>query len=147
MAVIALVCFLAMMILPKLADGGRAKIPMIVSNLKQIDLAKQVWASDHKITGAVQITEQDLSPYFSKDRGSNGLVIPVDGEQYAVNPFGSPPEAQLTRDMGKLPKGTVIRLGSNGVERIPPNLAAPRTGAYRSAAETNGQSSATGSRR
>jgi len=122
---------------------------MIVNNLKQIDLAKQGWAFDHSITGAVQVTEQDLAAYFPHREGSNGLVIPVAGEQYAINLLGASPEARLTRGFGRFPKGALIRLGAGGLgyETIPPNLAVRRAGANPSAEVTNHLPPTAGSRR
>jgi len=144
LVVIALFCLGVWALLPRLVGGGPAKLTMIVSNLRHLDLAKEFWASDHKTNGAVQPTKQDLQPYLGR---SNDFLRPVDDEQYVINPVGYPSEALLTRQFGTLPKGTIIRIGSNGVERIMPELAVPQTGASRSVAQTNGQSSETGSRR
>jgi len=147
LAVIALGCLVANIVLPMRTGGGPrhiAKLALIVNNLHQIDLAKQIWASDHKTTNTVQLTKQDLAPYFG---GSNDFVKPVDDERYMINPVGSPPVAILTRQFGTLPKGTIFRRGSNGLETILPNLAAPPAGAIRSTTQTNGQPPQTGSRR
>ena len=132
-----------------LVGGGPSTAMAIMNNLVQIDIAKRSWALDHNITNAVQITEQDLAGYLPRRRGSNELVIPVVGEQYSVKPLGTPPEARLTRAFGNFPKGTVIRLGTDGhgYETIPPNLAGQRMGVSRSTEETNRTSSAAGSRR
>jgi len=91
----------------------------IVANLRQIELMKQMWASDQGVTGTVQITEQDLAPY-AYGYSSNGLARPVAGEQYIIHRLGVGPEAELTRPYGKLPAGTVIRLRpeSNQLFRI-----------------------------
>jgi hypothetical protein len=146
LVVIALFCLGASIVLPTLVGGGPAKVPMIVNNLKQIDLAKEIWASDHKITNAVQVTNKDLAAYLRPVDGSN-LVRPVDDERYVINPVGAPPEALLTRQLGKLPKGTIIRLGSNGVQKILPNLTVPQSETSHPATQTNGQPAETGSRR
>ena len=123
-----------------------SRLAAIENNLKELDRAKQLWASDHTITNGVKVTEQDLAAYFPSGGGSNGLVKPVIGELYVISSLGSPVEAQLTRDYGTLPKGTVIRLGNRGVERIRPNLETQGTGANTSVKETNGTSTAAGSR-
>lgn len=51
--------------LPRLSGGGRAILPRIVDNLKQIELAKAMWVEDHSPTGSVHLAEQgpgSLSP-------------------------------------------------------------------------------------
>jgi hypothetical protein len=46
---------------PLLVGGGPSKGGRIRNNLRQIDRLKQLWASDHTLTGAVEVSEQDLS--------------------------------------------------------------------------------------
>jgi hypothetical protein len=118
LAAFGLACLVALM-LPPLAGGGPSTTMRIVANLRQIELMKQMWASDQGVTGTVQITEQDLAPY-AYGYSSNGLARPVAGEQYIIHRLGVGPEAELTRPYGKLPAGTVIRLRpeSNQLFRI-----------------------------
>jgi len=129
-------------VLPRLVGGGPAKGSLIEDNLKYIYLAKQLWASDHSMTKAVQVTEQDLTPYTD-------IIRRVDGEQYTINPIGTPPEAQLMRALKPWPKGTVIRLREDGrgQEIILPGIAVQAAAAAPSSKETNGTSSAAGSAR
>ncbi len=107
--VVVVVLLVAWRILPMLGGGGPPKIMRIVSNLRQIELMKEMWARDHSVTGSVQVSEHDLAPY-AYGYSSNGLARPVIGERYIVHRLGVGPEAQLTRAYGRLPAGTVIRL-------------------------------------
>jgi hypothetical protein len=106
---VALVLRSAWNMLPMLTGGGPTKTMRIVNNLMGIELMKERWASDHSVTGAVQVSEQDLATY-APGYSSNGLVRPVIGERYIIHPLGVGPEAQLTRAYRKLPAGAVIRL-------------------------------------
>lgn len=109
-------------VLPRLAGSNKAKVPQVVGNLKQIDLAKQFWASDHAATNGAAVTEQDLMGYL-RVPGSTGLLASVDSEIYRLNAVGTPPEAQLQRAFGsRFPKGTLIRWTTNaGCEILLPN--------------------------
>jgi hypothetical protein len=96
-------------VLPVLSGGGPSKTMRIVSNLRQIEVMKEMWASDHGVTGAVRVTELNLAPY-AYGYSSNRLARPVAGERYVIHRLGVGPEALLTQAYGKLPAGTVIRL-------------------------------------
>lgn len=147
LAICGLAC-LAALLLPALAGGGPSKTSRIVNNLRQIELMKQMWASDHGATGSVRITEQDLAPY-AYGYSSNGLARPVFGERYIIHRLGVGPEAQLTQTYGKLPAGTVVRLWpeSNRLFRIYlPNQQGGVDGRQPIESETNRTSAAAGSR-
>jgi hypothetical protein len=107
--IVALVFLFVWGILPRLSGGGPSKTVRIINNLRQIELMKEMWASDHGVTGSVQVSEQDLALYVY-GYSSNGLARQVVGERYIIHPLGVGPEAQLTRGYGKWPAGTVIRL-------------------------------------
>jgi hypothetical protein len=146
---VALVLFFAWSMLPMLTGGGPTKTMRIVNNLRQIETVKQMWASDHGLTGAVQISEQDLASYFP-GYSSNGLVRPVIGERYIIHRLGVGPEAQITRTYGRLPAGTVIRLRpeSNRLYRVfLPNQQGGADGRQPIRSESNRISEAAASRR
>jgi hypothetical protein len=148
LATLGAVCLYALM-LPALTGGGPSKTMRIVNKLRQIELMKQMWASDHGVTGSVRITEQDLAPY-AYGYSSNGLARPLAGERYIVHRLGVGPEAQLTQTYGKLPAGTVIRLRpeSNRLFRVfLPNEQGGANGRQPDRSETNGTTSAAASRR
>jgi hypothetical protein len=120
LGVLVAALFLYIFVLPHLAGSHRAMAPRIYSNLKQIEIAKQMWAQDHSVTGAVQITERDLAPYLRSPQNSN-FVSSVICEHYVINPLGVSPEAVLTQSWKAWPSGTVFRL--NPMKMIPPNTA------------------------
>jgi hypothetical protein len=109
-------------VLPRLAGSSKAKVPQVVANLKQIDLAKQMWASDHAGTNGAVVTEQELMRYL-RVPGRTSLVATVDSEVYRVNAIGTPPEAQLQMPFGPaFPKGTLVRWSTTaGTEILLPN--------------------------
>lgn len=98
------------MILPGLAGGGPSTRGKILSNLKQIDVLKQLWASDHSLTNTVEMSEQDLASYLPQGHRLNEIIKPIIGELYRINPLGVSPEAILTQRLGKYPAGASIRL-------------------------------------
>ena len=123
LAVIGCAVIIAAYALPSLTRSGKAKLPQIVGNLRQIDLAKQMWASDHAATNGAAVSEQDLAEYLRPRPGFTRLVASVDGEVYRPNTFGTPPEARLERPFGtRFPTGTLVRWSTNaGCEILLPN--------------------------
>ncbi len=117
-AVLSLVCMLCVR---NFVRSGPSKTTGIISNLRQIEGAKEQWGVDHKRTGAVVVTKEDLAPYLRNPRSSYGWVKPVAGESYRFGTLAKPPEAQLTRQVDGRPRGTVIRLGSTNIEIIGPS--------------------------
>jgi hypothetical protein len=123
-AILIPVLLLYAIVLPHLAGGGPAYGARIFSNLKQIELAKQLWAEDHSATGAVLITVRDLTPYLRIPSSQySNFVPPVICERYIINPLGVSPEAELTQSCKSWPKGTVFQL--NPMRMIPPNTLKP----------------------
>jgi len=110
---------------PHPSGSGRAIAPRIFANLKQIEIAKIMWAAGHNATGAVQMAEQDLTPYLHvvSPPGSN-LVRNIICERYYLNPVGILPEAQLTQNFKIWPKGTIFSLNPTKITR-PTNSVSP----------------------
>ena len=136
-------------VLPALTRSRKSKVVSVVSNLRQIELMKEMWASDHGVTGSVRVSEQDLAPY-AYGYSSNGLARPVIGERYIIHRLGVGPEAQLTQAYKKLPAGTVIRLRpeSNRLYRIfLPKPQVGGNGKQSVGSDTNPMSAAAASRR
>ena len=101
------------------SNPGIHNVNGIVNNLRQLDAAKMEWAFQHEsgVTNQYQAmqltnqpTEQDLSPYLHFSNNQGGLIPPVAGESYTINPLNEPPEAKLVRKLDGYPKGTIIRL-------------------------------------
>jgi hypothetical protein len=107
------VAFLASLAVPNYAGSyHRSKTPVIVNNLQQLDGAVQYWGIEHRQTGAVVVTWENIAPYLKIP------VKPVAGEVYILKDLMHSPEAVLTRKLDEKPKGTVLRLGTNGVLEI-----------------------------
>ena len=121
---------LAALVIPSHARKGRSVIVRVGNNVSQIEVAKEIWAREHGATGLVSISEQDLAPYLAGGGGRTGFVSAIVGERYLINKLGLPAEAQLTRDLNRFPKGTIIRLSATNMLRyeiLPPNnLMQPR---------------------
>ena len=57
-----------------------------INNLRQIDVAKQVWATDKQKPPGTLLTAADLAPYL----GPNGLPVCPAAGVYTLNPVGIP---------------------------------------------------------
>ena len=144
--------------IPNNIGGGPTRLSEIITTLRQIEAAKDQWASEHHIKNPAQatnsITEKDLSLYFESDRDhfgkygsgfdSNGYPHSAFGEKYIINPLGVPAEVLLTRKLknanrnhDSLPKGTIIRLGATGEEIILPGQKPRQPPAYHSSSSLN----------
>ena len=106
-----LVVFLVSLCAPNFVRSGPSKTGWIVNNLRQLDGAKQQWGLDHGKTGAVMVTEEDVAPYLRSFK-------PAAGERYILKALSESPEAQLTREVGGNPKGSVLRLDTNGAAEV-----------------------------
>ena len=116
---ILLILGLLVLLLWSRFDGGRPHDPKnyIINNLRQIEGAKQQWALENNVTGNVQVTEQNVGPYLG--RGTNiGWVVPFAEERYVLKLLEESPEAHLTKKIKEMPKGTVIRFGTNGYDEV-----------------------------
>jgi len=121
LVIVPLLLIIALVILGMQGVSHPAPRAMILSNLRQISLAKQAWASDHHVTNDAMISENELGAYFGTYHESNGLVKSAAGELYVIGSLQKPVEAKLTCDLGQLPKGTIIWNGTNGFETILPD--------------------------
>lgn len=114
--------------IPNFIRGGPGKITGIINRLRQIDAAKQEWAIEHGITNAAQLnrelTPQDLAPYLLTNFTQKDFGNPIYGEHYYIKNLNESLEVELTKDLReygwpnnwKLPKGTVVKFGTNGIE-------------------------------
>ena len=115
LALLLFVAFLASLAVPNFVGGPHShhsKTGAINSNLQQLEGAVQMWGIDHHQTGAVVVTWGDVAPYL------RNALKPVDREVYVLKGLTQSPEVVLTRKLGDWPKGTVLRLGTNGDLRI-----------------------------
>ena len=108
------VAFLAAIAVPNFVSRGSNKTNVIISNLQQLEGAVQMWGFEHQKTGAVVVTWEDVAPYLRAERDVHGGMKSVASEVYVLKTLTQPPEAVLTRKLDERPKGTVLRLGTNG---------------------------------
>jgi len=114
LVLVILVALLASIAVPNFAGSHRSKTNEIVNNLRQLDGAVQQWGRDHQKTGAVAVAWADVAPYLKASPEVRGVMKSVAGEVYVLKDLTHPPEAVLTRKLGERPKGTILRLGTNG---------------------------------
>jgi hypothetical protein len=88
---VATVAIGAAMVLPALAKAKqKAQNISCVNNLKQIDLAKKLWATDHNKQATDTPTENDLLPYL----GGKVLTCPQGGT-YTIGSVGEKPTCSI----------------------------------------------------
>jgi hypothetical protein len=127
----------------KFVGGGPSKTSTIINNLRQLDGAVQAWAYEHHQPDTAFARKQDVAPYLH-----NGWVVSVAGEHYTIGSVTQSPQAELTRELGGRPKGSIFRLGTNGLSEIVlPNEQGGANGRQPVGSETNRTSSAAASRR
>ncbi len=152
----AIVGTLAWIAMPNFIGGGPGKLTGVINVLRQLDGAKQQWAFEQGLTNNVnvtrQITSQDIARYlvhgedqnrvdrFGFGFDPNGNILSPEGIVYSINPLGISPEALLTSDFRdkrwprgwRLPKGTIIRFGTNSSEEyvLPGQESNPRKSAH-----------------
>ena len=114
MALVLFVAFLATIAVPNRPGSRTSKTHAIESNLRQLDGAVAYWGIEHHQTGAVAVTWKDVALYLKADPDVHGGMKSVAGEVYVLKTLTQSPEAVLTRKLADKPKGTVLRLGTNG---------------------------------
>ncbi|MDB6023567.1 MAG: hypothetical protein JWQ04_3424, partial [Pedosphaera sp.] len=93
-AVLALMAVLAGLLMPSLAKSkSKAVSVSIRSNLRQIELAKRMWASDNNKSATDVPTLKDMEPYMG--RGSQVLPPSIAGEKYVIGRVGESPSVEL----------------------------------------------------
>ncbi|HWF18494.1 MAG TPA: hypothetical protein VG754_04475, partial [Verrucomicrobiae bacterium] len=99
-AVLALMAILAGLMLPALSKAkSKAVSVSIRSNLKQIQLAKQIWADENNKTANDSPTLKDLEPYMG--RGSQVIPPSISGEKYVIGRVGEQASAELDSEKAK----------------------------------------------
>ena len=100
----AVVGLLAAIAIPNCVKARQtAQYNAIVNNLRMIEGAKAQWALENRKREGTPVTEQDLAQYV---RG--GMVHPITGETYNINPVGTPVTATLSQRIMNHPAGAVI---------------------------------------
>ncbi len=122
-AVLMLTAVLAVMLLPALSRAKAKAVSVSVrGNLKQVEIAKEMWASDNAKSAGDAVTLDDLKPYLGEDR-----LRSIAGEKYVPGRVGDPAVAEVDaahakKSFGRLPNGQppgdgrekLVRLSENG---------------------------------
>ena len=99
------------LLLPNYVNGGLTEHTRIWNRLRQLDAAKESWALEHSITEGVEPSREDLTPYLAEGFWDR----PVAGERCIINPYGSPVQTVLTRQIEGYPAGTILELSLDGI--------------------------------
>jgi len=92
LAVVAILAVMAALLLPSLAKSKqRAQSVVLQSNMRQLELAKKLWAEDHAAPPGTAPTMEDLSPYL----GGQDSLRPAIGERYRPGKVGEPVQAEI----------------------------------------------------
>jgi hypothetical protein len=95
LALIPIIGILAAIAVPNFVKARTtAQMNACISNLRQIDGAKQTWANEHKKEAADTPTTQDLEGYLK--RGFASLRCPAGGT-YTLNPVGEKPTCSIPK--------------------------------------------------
>ena len=82
---------------------GNNRYNQILTNLRTIEAAKEQWALEKKKANGTAVAESDLSDYLP-----GGMITPVAGETYQINPIGTVPSARIPVPMNGKPAGSTI---------------------------------------
>jgi hypothetical protein len=79
-----------------------ARYNRIVDNLRRLDIAKRMWATDKGKPEGASVSMDDLASYLQKE------IEPVAGEEYILHPVGTPATARLAQSLGEHKAGSEI---------------------------------------
>ena len=100
-ALLAFMVVLAGLLLPAVSKSkSKATSLAILSNLRQLDGAKQQWALENKAAQSAEPTFEQIKPYLG--RGPGGLPPSVAGEKYVLGPVGKAPVAVIEGRRAKI---------------------------------------------
>jgi type II secretory pathway pseudopilin PulG len=93
---LAIMAVVASMMLPALGKAkSKAQSVTIRNNLKQLDLAKQMWAEDNKRPAGAEPTAEELKTYLAHGTtAGDELVRSVANEKYVIGKVGESPRAE-----------------------------------------------------
>jgi Mg-chelatase subunit ChlD/type II secretory pathway pseudopilin PulG/tetratricopeptide (TPR) repeat protein len=101
LAVLSLMAVLGSLLLPSLAKSkAKAQRITVLNNMRQLELAKQMWADENQKPAGTAPTMDELKPYL----GGRGLP-PIAGERYVVGKVGEAVTAEVDAEAAKLTFG------------------------------------------
>jgi hypothetical protein len=110
-AAAAFVAIAGAMLLPALSKAkNKAQSISIISNLRQIDVAKEQWAVENRKSANAEPTMNELKPYLGRE------IASVAGEKYVVGKVGEPSAADLRAVEPRLSSRTWSLVHSSGRE-------------------------------
>jgi prepilin-type N-terminal cleavage/methylation domain-containing protein len=83
-----------------------ANLNRIYANLRVIEDAKELWATETRMGSGANPADTQLAPYFK----GNTLPPSIIGEVYNPNPVGEPASATLSSPLGGFPAGSAITI-------------------------------------
>jgi len=85
----------------------QAQLNTIVTNLRVIDGAKDLWALSNKKSVGAMPAPKDIAPYMHRHVFPPTSVV---GETYHVNPIGVPPTAVTPKKLRKYKAGSRVEI-------------------------------------
>ena len=96
LVVVAIVAILTSLFLPALSKSkSRSQRVAVLSNMRQLEGAKEMWAKDNGRSAGDTPTMEDLKPYFK------GELHSVGGETYVIGGVGEPVSTQTKNNFEK----------------------------------------------
>jgi len=107
MIVVTVISLLAGISTPRFVKArDTSQLNSIINNLRIIEESKDAWALENKKGDGALPTTAELGGYFK----GNTMPTPVAGENYNINPIGTPATATLIRPLGSIPAGGDVTL-------------------------------------
>jgi len=95
LTVLILVGFVVIVVVPDFVAGTRFRqANACVSNLRQIDAAKNQWALENGKTNGTLVTENDIKPYIMLNTNGDFLKCPLGGT-YTIGRVGEDPKCSI----------------------------------------------------
>lgn len=108
MIVVAIISLLAAIAIPNfIAVREQSQLKSIVTNLRIIEGAKDLWSLENKKGPGARPVPEDLSVFMK------GNIFPPEtivGETYLINPVGISPTAKIPVKLGSYIAGDFVRL-------------------------------------
>jgi prepilin-type N-terminal cleavage/methylation domain-containing protein len=98
MVVVAIIGLLSAIAVPNFIQTRQAaQVKTCLSNLRQIDYAKQQWALENRAGGGATPTEADIGVYLGRNQSLTNIVCPASplgatfADSYNINSVSNPP--------------------------------------------------------